>query len=60
MKGTHEIVRTVLRFIDCDEYRWKARGDLMVLELLLCMQQCYTKYCCFLCEGDSVDKKLCA
>ena len=60
LKGSHESIRTVLICIDCDVYRWKTSGDLMVLELLLVMQQCYTKYCCFLYERDSVDKKLCA
>ena len=31
--------------------------DLKVVSLLLRMQLGYTKYCCFLCEWDSRDKK---
>ena len=40
-----------------DEFKWKLRGDLKVVALLLRMQLGYTKYCCFLCEWDSQDKK---
>jgi len=35
----------------------KLYGDLKVVALLLGMQLGYTKYCCFLCEWDSWDKK---
>jgi len=40
-----------------DEFKWKLYGDLKVVALLLGMQPGYTKYCCFLCEWDSRDKK---
>ena len=38
-------------------FKWKLCGDLEVVALLLGMQLGYTKYCCFLCEWDSQDKK---
>ena len=37
--------------------KWKLCGDLKVVALLLGMQLGYTKYCCFLCQWDSQDKK---
>ena len=40
-----------------DEFKWKLCGDLKVVALLLGMQLGYTKYCCFLCEWESRDKK---
>ena len=43
--------------IQYDEFKWKLRGDLKVVALLLGMQLGYTKYCCFLCKWDSRDKK---
>jgi hypothetical protein len=33
-------------------------GDLQVIALLLGLQLGYTKFCCFLCEWDSRDRKL--
>jgi hypothetical protein len=57
MKESQETMRTLLNCIDYDKFKWKICGDLKVLELLLGMQQGYTKYCCFLCEWDSHDKK---
>jgi len=40
-----------------EEFKWKLCGDLKDVALLLGMQLGYTKHCCFLCEGDSRDKK---
>ena len=40
-----------------DEFKWNLCGDLKVVGLLLGMQLGYTKYCYFLCEWDSRDKK---
>ena len=57
MKESHEIMRTLLNFLDYDKYKWKICRDLKVLELLVGLQQGYTKYCCFLCEWDSHNKK---
>jgi len=40
-----------------DAFKCNLCGDLKVVALLLGMQLRYTKYCCFLCEWDSRDKK---
>jgi len=40
-----------------DEFKCKLCGDLKVVTLLLGIQLGCTKYCCFLCEWDSRDKK---
>jgi len=40
-----------------DEFKWKLCGDLKFMALLLGMQLRYKKYCHFLCEWDSRDKK---
>jgi len=43
--------------IKYDEFKWKLCGDLKVVALLLGMQVGYIKYCCFLCDWYSRDKK---
>ena len=40
-----------------DKFKWELCGDLKVVALLLGMQLRYTKYCCFLFEWESRDKK---
>ena len=50
-------MKLLLGKITHDEFKWKLLGDLKVVALLLGMQLGYTKYCCFLCEWDSRDKK---
>ena len=57
MKESYESMKLLLGKIKYDEFRWKLCGDLKVVALLLRMPLRYTKYCCFLCEGDSRDKK---
>ena len=57
MKESYISVKLLLGKIKCDEFKWKLYGDLMVVVPLLGMQLGYTKYCCFLCEWDSQDKK---
>ena len=57
MKGSYESMKLLLRKINYDEFKWKLRGDLKVVALLLGMQLGYTKYCCYLCQWDSRDKK---
>jgi hypothetical protein len=57
MKETYESMKILLGKIRYDEFKWKLCGDLKVVALLLGMQLKYTKYCCFLCEWDSWDKK---
>jgi hypothetical protein len=57
MKVSYESMQLLLGKIKYDEFKWKLCGDLTVVALLLGMQLGYTKYCCFLCEWDSRDKK---
>ena len=57
MKEIYESMKLLLGKIKYDEFKWKLCGDLKVVALLLGMQLGYTKYCCFLCEWDSRDKK---
>ena len=57
MKGSYESMKLLLGKIKYDEFKWKLRGDLKVVVLLLGMQFGYIKYCCFLCEWDTRDKK---
>jgi len=57
MNESYESMELLLGKIKYDEFKWKLCGDLKVVALLLGMQLGYTKYCCFLCEWDSRDKK---
>jgi len=57
MKESYESMKLLLGKIKYDEFKWKLFGDLNVVALLLGMQLGYTKYCCYLCEWDSRDKK---
>ena len=57
MKESYESMKLLLGKIKYDEFKWKLRGHLKVVALLLGMQLGYIKYCCFLCEWDSQDKK---
>jgi len=57
MKESYESMKLLLGKSKYDEFKWKLRGDLKVVALLLRMQLGYTKYCRFLCEWDSRDKK---
>ena len=57
MKESYESVKLLLGKIKYDEFKWKLCGDLKVVALLFGMQLGYKKYCCFLCEWDSRDKK---
>jgi len=50
-------MKLLLGKIKYDEFKWKLCGDLKVVTLLHAMQLGYTKYCCFLYEWDSRDKK---
>jgi len=50
-------MKLLLGKIKYDEFKWKLCGDLKVVVRLLRMQLGYTKYCCFLCEWDSRDKR---
>jgi len=57
MKEYYESMKLLLGKFKYDEFKWKLCGDLKVVALLFGMQLGYTKYCCFLCEWDSRNKK---
>jgi len=57
MKEIYESIKPLLGKIKYDELKWKLCGDLKVVALLLRKQLGYTKYCCFLREWDSREKK---
>jgi len=57
MKENYESMKLLLGKIKYDEFMWELCDDLTVVALLLRMQLGYTKYCCFLCQWDSQDKK---
>ena len=57
MKETYENLKIMLEKIQYDKYCWTIRCDLKVIALLMGLQVGYTKFCCFLCEWDSRDKK---
>ena len=57
MKEIYDSMKLLLGKIKYDEFKWKLCGDLEVVALLLGIQLGYTKYCSFLCEWDSRDKK---
>lgn len=57
MKESYENMQLLLEKIHYEKYKWKICGDLKVIAILLGLQLGYTKYCCFICEWDSRDKK---
>jgi len=57
MKETYENLKILLEKIQYDKYCWTICCDLKVIALLMGLQLGYTKFCCFLCEWDSRDKK---
>ena len=57
IKENYESMKLLLGKIKYDEFKSKLCGDLKVVALLIGMQLWYTKYCCFMCERDSRDKK---
>ena len=57
MKESHASMELLLGKIKYNKFKWKLCGDLKVVALLFVMQLGYTKYCCFLCEWDSQNKK---
>jgi len=57
MKEGYESMKLLLGMIKYDVLKWKLCGDLKTVALLLGIQLGYTKYCYFLCEWDSRDRK---
>jgi len=57
LKETYENLKILLEKIQYGRYCWSICCDLKVIALLMGLQFGYTKFCCFLCEWDSRDKK---
>ena len=57
MKESYESMKLLLGKGKYEEFKWRLCVDLKVVVLLPGMQLGYTKYCCFLCQWDSRDKK---
>jgi len=57
MKESYENMKLILEKIQDEKYNWKIWGDLKAIALFLGLQLGYTKFCCFLCEWDSRDRK---
>ncbi|GBP14416.1 hypothetical protein EVAR_92401_1 [Eumeta japonica] len=57
MKESYENMKTLLLCIKYNEHQWQICGDLKVVALLLGLQLGYTKFCCFVCEWDSRNRK---
>ena len=57
MKETYENLKILLEKIQYFKYCWTICCELKVIALLTGLRLLYTKFCCFLCEWDSRDKK---
>ncbi|GBM86163.1 hypothetical protein AVEN_48177-1 [Araneus ventricosus] len=57
-KETYEVMSAILKLIEFTVFKWNICGNLKVIGILTGMQKGYTKFCCFLCEWDSRDKKI--
>jgi hypothetical protein len=57
MKESYENMNLLLEKIHYEKYKWSICGDLKVIVLLIGLHLGYTKYCCFLCESDSKERK---
>ena len=57
MKETYETLKILLEKIQYCKYCWTISCDLKVIAWLMGLQLGYSKFCCFLCEWDSRDKK---
>jgi hypothetical protein len=57
-KESHEYMKILMEAINYDKFKWQICGDLKVIALLLGLQQGFTKYCFFICEGDSRARSL--
>ncbi|GBN14786.1 hypothetical protein AVEN_206983-1 [Araneus ventricosus] len=56
-KATYEVMSAILKLISHTTFKWNICGDLKVIGILTGIQKGYTKFCCFLCEWDSRDRK---
>ncbi|GBN31814.1 hypothetical protein AVEN_222245-1 [Araneus ventricosus] len=57
MKETYETLKYMLSSIECSKHSWHICADLKGIAVLVGLQAGYTKFCCFLCQWDSRDRK---
>ncbi|GBO34263.1 hypothetical protein AVEN_258121-1 [Araneus ventricosus] len=57
MKETYETLKHMLSSIEYSKHSWHICADLKVIAVLVGLQAGYTKFCCFLCQWDSRDRK---
>ena len=57
LKETYETMSLLFEKIRYRDYNWSIWGDLKVITDLMEMQIGNTKYCCFICEWGSRDRK---
>jgi len=57
-KEPYANMKILMKPINNDKFKWQICGDLKVIDLLLGLQQGFTKYCCFVCEWDSRARSL--
>jgi hypothetical protein len=50
-------MKLLLEKIQCEKCNWNTVGDLKVTVLLFGLQLGYTKFCCFVCEWESRNRK---
>lgn len=54
---SYETIKNLLTCIKYDSFIWKLCGDFKVIAIVMGLQAGFTKFCCFLCEWDSRDRK---
>ncbi|GBM46480.1 hypothetical protein AVEN_78876-1 [Araneus ventricosus] len=57
MKEIYETLKHMLFSIEYSKHSWHICADLKVIAILVGLQAGYTKFCCFLCQWDSRDRK---
>ncbi|GBN90225.1 hypothetical protein AVEN_24752-1 [Araneus ventricosus] len=57
MKETYETLKHMLSSIEYSKHSWHVCAYLKVIAVLVGLQAGYTKFCCFLCQWDSRDRK---
>ncbi|GBO34229.1 hypothetical protein AVEN_104906-1 [Araneus ventricosus] len=57
MKETYETMNHILSSIEYSKHSCHIWADLKVVAVLVGLQAGYTRFCCFLCQWDSRDRK---
>ncbi|GBN06578.1 hypothetical protein AVEN_62673-1 [Araneus ventricosus] len=57
MKETYDTLKHMLSSVEYSKHSWHICADLKVIYVLVGLQAGYTKFCCFLCQWDSRDRK---